>query len=373
MDWGDGKGQVHGFFTQGLVASTNNNWYGSSSDHVSFDFREIGLNGSYRVTPGIQLSAQLISRRAGEMDDGELWLDYAFVDLTLLSSAENKAGVRLGRMKNPYGLYTDTRDVAFTRPGIIVPQPIYFDSLRKLALSGDGIHVYGNLAVPGGTLEAITGIISLPLDDRSNKASLVAPHAPGELDQNGLTTGIRVLYETNDKQWRGGFSYDPHKSVYHPGQGDPNPRRDMKFKPWILSLQYTNEYITLTGEYSQRKGKIVSGGITLLDSTSEDWYVQAQYRFMPQWEMLLRYDNITSDKDDPSGKQFAARTGLPSHGQYLHDWIVGLRYDVTPGFMLRTEWHHAKGTGGLSPLDNPVAADLERDWNMLMLLGSYHF
>lgn len=373
VDWDDGKGQVHGFFTQGLVASTNNNWYGKSSEHVSFDFREIGLNGSYRLTPGIQLSAQVISRRAGEMDDGELWVDYAFVDFTLLNTEDSKAGVRLGRMKNPYGLYTDTRDVAFTRPGVIVPQPIYFDVSRRFALSGDGIHLYGNTHVIGGNVEATLLVGKTPINDRSSKAVLVGANAAGELEQNRLTPGLRVLYETDNKRWLGALSYFSLNQKYHPIPGDITPPSSALLEPWILSLRYTAEQWTLTGEYSQEKVKFIRGNATIEDGFAESWYLQSQYRFKPDWELLLRYDSSAVDRNDPSGKQFAATTGGMSYSRYARDWVVGVRYDVTQDFMLRAELHHVKGTFWLSSLDNPVATNLERDWNMLMLLGSWHF
>jgi hypothetical protein len=88
---------------------------------------------------------------------------------------------------------------------------------------------------------------------------------------------------------------------------------------------------------------------------------------------LLRYDSATVDRDDPSGKQFAANTGGLSYTRYARDWVAGIRYDATPNFMVRAEVHHVKGTFWLSSLENPVVADQEQDWNMLMLLGSYHF
>lgn len=372
VDWNDSKGQVHGFFTQGLVASTNNNWYGKSSDRVSFDFREIGFNGSYRLTPGILLSAQVISRRAGEMDDGELWVDYAFTDLTLFSKENYKAGVRLGRMKNPYGLYTDTRDVAFTRPGAIVPQPIYFDRSRKFALSGDGIHLYGNAQVPGGNIDATLGIVKLPINDRSSKSILAGPNAQGKLEQSRMTIGARILYETDDKRWLGGLSYFTLDQNYQPVPGDTVPPTSAVLEPWILSLQYSGEQWIVTGEYSQRNTEFTRANV-LQKNIGENWYVQGQYRLMPQWELLLRYDSAASERDDPNGKQFAATTGGKAYTRYARDWVAGIRYDATPNFMLRAELHHVKGTVWLSSLENPVAANIEQDWNMLMLLGSYHF
>jgi inorganic pyrophosphatase len=52
-------------------------------------------------------------------------LDYGFVDRTLLADGDDQVGLRLGKIKNPIGFFNTTRDVAHTRPGIIMPQSIY--------------------------------------------------------------------------------------------------------------------------------------------------------------------------------------------------------------------------------------------------------
>lgn len=373
MDFMENQVQVHGFLTQGIVRTDRNNFYGNSSEQASFDFREIGINGSYRVKPDIRLAAQVMSRTAGEMDDGRLWLDFAMADFTLLSGENKRAGIRLGRMKNAYGLYTETRDVAFTRPGIILPQPIYFDRTRNLVLSGDGAQFYGEFAVPGGNLEIVASASKLPTSDRSSKATLVAPNAPGKLEQSSLAPGLRVLYETENRQWRGGLTFCTLSQSYHPAPGDRIPPTQIDFAPWIASLQYTNDQWTLTGEYSQRKTKVVSGPVTVIDGIAENWYLQGQYRFAPGWELLLRYDSAITDMDDRSGRIAAAKFGVPAHSRFTHDWVAGLRHDVTPSFMVRAEVHHVDGTNWLSALDNPVPAKTARHWNMFMLLGSYRF
>lgn len=45
------------------------------------------------------------------MYDGTPSLDDALIDLTLIQAAAHRTGVRLGRLKNPPGLYNETRDV----------------------------------------------------------------------------------------------------------------------------------------------------------------------------------------------------------------------------------------------------------------------
>lgn len=373
MDFMENQVQVHGFLTQGMVRTDRNNFYGNSSEHASFDFREIGINGSYRVNPGLRLAAQVMSRTAGEMDDGRLWLDFAMADFTLLDDENKRAGVRLGRMKNAYGLYTETRDVAFTRPGVILPQPIYFDRTRNLVLSGDGAQFYGEFAVPGGNLEIVASASKLPTSDRSSKATLVAPNAPGELEQGSFAPGLRVLYETENRQWRGGLTYCTLSQSYRPAAGDRIPPTQIDFAPWIASLQYTDDRWTLTGEYSQRKTKVVSGPLTIMDGIAENWYLQGQYRFAPGWELLLRYDSAITDMDDRNGQKAAAKFGYPTHSRFTYDWVAGLRHDLTPSFMVRAEVHHVDGTNWLSALDNPAPAKMARHWNMFMLLGSYRF
>ena len=112
-------------------------------DSGSFDFREIGLNASMRPLTNLQFSVQGLSRTAGKGSPGNIRLDYGFIDYTYFHRENSQLGIRLGRMKNPLGFYNDTRDVPFTRPSILLPQSIYFDRTRKLAIAADGVHLYG--------------------------------------------------------------------------------------------------------------------------------------------------------------------------------------------------------------------------------------
>lgn len=119
--------QVHGFLSQGYILTTNNNFFGSSERGGSLDFTEMGINASWMVRPYLQTAVQILSRRAGEAAENEPELDFALLDYTAVETADRRLGVRGGRVRLPFGLYGDTRDVAFTRPSILLPQSIYFD------------------------------------------------------------------------------------------------------------------------------------------------------------------------------------------------------------------------------------------------------
>ena len=133
--------QLHGFLSLGLVNTTDNNFFGHSDDRISKDFSEVGVNASWRLTPELQLAAEVLWRRAGDTDDGAR-LDYGLLDWTAWAREQGRAGLRMGRIKTSYGLYNKTRDVPFTRPSIILPQSIYFDRTRNLTVSADGAEIY---------------------------------------------------------------------------------------------------------------------------------------------------------------------------------------------------------------------------------------
>ncbi|MBS1212726.1 MAG: hypothetical protein H6R26_1343, partial [Proteobacteria bacterium] len=130
--------QIHGFASQSYIHTTGNQFFGHSTNMGSLDFTEMGINGSWRPISQLQASMQIVYRRAGRTDDQDLRIDFGFLDYSFLSDSDDLLGIRLGRVVNPIGLYNDTRDMPFTRPSILLPQSIYFDINRNLALSSDG-------------------------------------------------------------------------------------------------------------------------------------------------------------------------------------------------------------------------------------------
>lgn len=152
--------QMHGFLSQALVITDDNNFFGPSSEgDGSLKYTEIGANASIRPHENVLLAAQILSRRAGgDGEDAAPSLDYGLIDYQMISNQQRTLGIQVGRFKNPFGFYNQTRDVAFTRPSILLPQSIYFDRTRSLGLSGDGLSLYYEEMVPSGTLRTQIGI-----------------------------------------------------------------------------------------------------------------------------------------------------------------------------------------------------------------------
>jgi hypothetical protein len=368
--------QIHGFASQSWLKSTdNNNVFGkSSSDSGSFDFRELGLNASMRPKPNLQFSAQMLSRTAGKGSPGNIRLDYGFIDYAFLSEENSKIGIRLGRMKNPLGFYNDTRDVPFTRPSLLLPQSIYFDRVRKVAIAADGVHLYGEYRFDHGVLSFQGGPVRPLVRGAEAEVALLGHEMRGHLAPDISYIG-RISYELDEGRLRFAVSGTDLNIDYDPASGDPLRAGSIRFTPLIFSAQYNAERWSFTSEYALRHFEYKNFGIAPLnlDFFGESYYFQGAYRITPEWEAIARYDVLYTDSDDRSGKKWAAATGGNPHRRYAKDITVGLRWNVTPELMLRAEYHRVNGTAWLSTLDNPNSGDLSPHWNLFSILGSYRF
>ncbi len=369
-----GKGletlQFHGFAAQSFISTSDNRFFGDSKEG-SFDFRELGLNASYRPLPDLQFSAQILSRRAGKVDDGDIRLDYALIDYSFLHNKFGNIGLRIGRIKNPLGIYNDTRDVAFTRPSIFLPQSIYFDRTRNLALSADSIYIYGEFQTSSGEIFFELGTGYPTVNDKETELAFLGPQ-PGNLDDRLSYLGS-LIFEQDGGRIRLGVS----GAIVNIKFNTVGSTGDIRFTPLIFSGQYNSEFWSLTSEYALRYFKYRNvGGIGdngNKDQIGESYYIQGTYRFLDNLETFIRYDVLYQDRDDRGGEQFAANGSGSSKTQFAEDWTFGLRWDMTKSLMSRIEYHIIDGTAWLPALDNPDTTTIKQSWNMFALLISYRF
>ena len=370
--------QIHGFVGQSYILTSDNDVVGNSDAGGSFGFTEAGMNASARLSPKLQLSSQILSRRAGQGTTATPRLDYAVLDYRVYSHEVNQFGIRVGRLKNPFGFYNDTRDVPFTRPSIMLPQSIYFDRTRNLGLSGDSVQVYGEAAVSNwGTVSTQFGVWWPIVHNRDTEVAVLGKPQPGHLTREASYIG-RGVFETNDKRIRLAVSGIWLNTDYNSAANDPLGPGSFQFSPIYFSAQYNTERWSLTSEYALRHSKYgnnfgTSSPLNGLNVYGESFYFQGEYRFTPKWEAILRYDVLFTDRDDRHGKRYAAATGGPAYSRFAKDITVGLRWNITPEFMLRAEYHRVDGTGWLSKLDNPVSKDTSQHWDLYAIQASYRF
>lgn len=367
--------QLHGFLSQGLFNSSGNNVFGNSKNSVSAGLTEVGLNISYQALNNLSFALQGLYRRAGESTGsaGEVSLDFGFVDLTLIDLSAIRIGVRGGRIKNSWGLYNETRDVSFTHPTIFLPL-IYFERSRSMMLAMDGGQVYAdyNSAIGDFSFKFNYGFMN---DNKELLLSITAnPNVGGHLDpEKSFMTQLR--YDIDGGKYIFALSYaDINMGYVAYGAFDPYAGMQTHIYPIVVSAQYNGESFNLTGEYSYQWNEF-SNFSNRADARpiSEHWYIQAGYRLLDNVEFTVRYDASVQDISDRKGELFQQLTGLPSHLAYTKDWVVGLRWDITPAWMVRTEYHWIHGASMVSALDNPDAMNIAKDWNIYALQVSFRF
>lgn len=362
--------QIHGFLSQGFLHTSDNNLFGHSDDNIAVDFRELGINASWRALPELQLALQLVWRNAGQTDEDDLRIDYGVANYSLLSTESSLMGFKAGRVPTPLGLYNDTRDVASTRPSILLPQSIYFDRNRNLALSADGGYFYAEHRTDYGDFYFNIGVINPRTDDPSFKQS-IAGNFSGEII--GDTSWVsRVNYEWNSGQIRLAITYADFNADYQPTPNTVNlsPGK-FRFNPLIFSAQYNAENWSITSEYALRQTRFTGFGSLIPDSdtTGESYYIQGIYSFTSYLQGLVRYDHLIWDKDDRDGKRFANDFNAPNYSRFAKDWTAGLRLKVIPSLLISAEYHRINGTGWLSTLEKSN----HQHWDLYALMVSYTF
>jgi hypothetical protein len=376
IELAEGRLQIHGFASQAVVATSANRYYGNSPD-TSLEFTELGLNLSYQLDPNWLFSGQLLARRAGEMYDGSPSLDYALVDYAFLSDAERRLGLRVGRIKHPLGLYNETRDVPFTRPGIFLPQVIYYDKVRNLLLSSDGAMLYGDLFGPQGNLSLTLSAGQAVIDDNV-EWSYLGEDFDGDLESDSVGWKTASLwYSTPADELKLGLSAILMEMSFDAGAASPLDAGSIEGVDWIASFQYNAKDWTLSAEYARTPTRWDDFGplFPYTDQVMEGYYLQGAYRVRPDLEVMARYEEGFADRGDRSGRERSALTGgvVPRYDFFSKIFTLGLRWDIAQNLMLRLEYQRHDGTFALSWRENPDPGDLVREWDVFAASISTRF
>lgn len=389
---GESSLNFHGFISQGLLYSNHNNYYGESTE-VSNELTEVGVNLRYAPAAATVLAGQIVTRRAGELYDGEPRVDYAFLEHSLYESHKGRLGVRVGRDKIPIGFFNETRDVPVTRPGILLPQSIYVEGLgiRDFYIGVDGGSLFWDWYANHGMVQLDFGV-GLPADmEAETQNAFLGSGHPGDMQ---MTSGqnIRLLYEHHGGIWRLAATYSRVRTEYDAAYppptkpGDPMDIGDgeVAVDAFVLSAERNWENLRLTAEGVLRN--ITPDGFVsplLQDNVTEaGYYLQSTYRLPRGWEVFLRYDSHWSDISDRDGTERAAELSeLPTgpdpepHRFFQHQWTAGVGWEVTPDWLLRAEWHRIHGTALTPAPGNPQfneGGGASR-WNLFALQASYQF
>jgi hypothetical protein len=133
---------IHGFLSQGFLQTDRGEYMGKTDDGT-FKFNEVGLNVTSNLTDDIHLGIQFISRKMVNYGENFSKIDWAFADYRW----RDFLGFRFGKIKMPFGLYNEIRDIDMLRTSILLPSSLYNESWRDTLTSLEGVGIYGNIFI----------------------------------------------------------------------------------------------------------------------------------------------------------------------------------------------------------------------------------
>jgi hypothetical protein len=135
--------QVHGFFSQGSVRSTENNWLTMDTSEGSSEMTDMGLNMSSQLTDKFRVGGQVYDRNLGQLGQFHPSLDWGLADYRFTQWL----GIRAGKAKTTLGLLNNSQDLDFLHVFALLPQGAYPTDLRDTTIAHTGGDVYGMISL----------------------------------------------------------------------------------------------------------------------------------------------------------------------------------------------------------------------------------
>jgi len=369
--------QFHGFAAQGIIDVDGSNFVNDDGS-LSPKLTELGFNGSYQLNSNFRLAGQVVYLNGGNRYEEGVRVDYALLDWSAYESKNWQVNIYLGRFKNNHWLYSSSRDIPFARPSIILPQSVYFDGFRDIAVGSDGAAMkISHSDDDYGDFDFNLSYGSSRISDKQSEI-ILSEFIQGTAKQDFETQGS-FYWQPDFSAWRFGVSYlDSDFSYQANDNGDFFFDGDFSFKFYTINALYEGENWEFSGEIYQSTF-MTEGFYHPLYSkapVAQGMYVQSRYKMTNELTLLARYEHFYSDRNDKDGKKLEQETGglVPAYFGYHRDTTVGLSYDFSSNLRLRLECHWFQGTGRLTPvvLPNPIV-NANENWQLWAAQLMYWF
>ncbi|WP_416308624.1 TonB-dependent receptor [Neptunicella sp. SCSIO 80796] len=365
----------HGFVAQGAIQAKNSNFINQNGE-TSFELTEAGINGSYQFNNKLRLSGQAVYLNGGNRYSDGVRLDYLFLDWSIVSSLDWQLNAHIGRFKNYHWLYSATRDVPHTRPSIILPQSIYFDVFRDIALGTDGIALRASINSDIGEWDIDWGYGNTPIG-KSQTQNLFSQQANGDMDLK-FDHKLSAYFRPKETNLQMGISLLDSEFEYVQGQQDMLQDGKASVQRVIFNLKYGAKNWDLVAEIMQERVEyedIVYPGFHN-DTKSQGGYLQTTYHLNENWDTYVRLDLFDLDKNDRNGQQRWRQSNgaIPNYFGYMDTATFGGAWNIDQQWKLALEFHRVKGRGRLAPVLVPDLLNNKGEyWNMWAAQLMYWF
>jgi len=307
---------------------TNGNEYLAGTHGGSYDNADLALNLAATPVERLRLEGQL----AVDVERGvqTASIDYAFAEWRISDAAR----LRVGRLKHPFGIYTEIYDVGTLRPFFELPQAVYgpIGTLAE-AYNGVGLAGFRKLGKWSVSYDVYAGELDLPYTDFNEK---IATSADDKLDVKNVLGGRAVVETPVDGLSFGASTYTG--SIQH-----------LVHKAAGAQVEYLTDRVSLRGEWiANRTGTFAEHA----------GYAEGAWRFTTHWQGAMRYDGLQEASD---------RTAAGRH----NETTLGFNYWFTRRFVVKLSAHHVDGSHLMLP--NATSGVLLRHTHALMFGSQFSF
>ncbi len=360
--------RLHGFISQGFMISTDNN-YMANTESGTFEFTEIGVNISAELTDSLRGGIQLLSYDLGDEGNYDITLDWAFLEYRPF----NWFGLRVGRIKNPHGLYGESMDVDAARVPVLLPQGMYTPEIRYFFHAFPGISAFGSIPIdPLGSIEYnVYGgkFNDFTIDD-------------GVELKGDYVVGGQIIWETPLPGLRlgGDLARTLFVITTDTSATDTQPipisiKTNFPVWRWAGFIEFNAYNILLSAEY----GRFVAYSepeendlITMPSYNHDGFYFMGAYSFTEWFQAASYYSLHFLDIYDRRGK---SERFLVDHHAWQKDLAFTLRFDVNEFWLIKLEGHYIDGTSSFAlvePTDTDIL-DLKQKWGLFLIKTTLSF
>ena len=347
--------QIHGFGGWAGGSTSNSNEFASMANRQTpLDNYYFGLNFSAQLERNVQIVAQPCWQT--NLSGDELVLDYVFAQWMISS----KFGFRVGKIKNPIGIYSEILNVGTLRPFYLPPQGRYLGAIQSYT----GIGFIGTIGA--GPLE-----VSYHLFSGSQKYQQMVIEQPFGVDP--ITLAPKFLSFHLDPGGRNlvggrltlgtpvsGFIIGASATssvLYYSLEGAPYMKvADKRTTTYAGQAEYTDERILFRAEYWYMDNPM---------SKINNGFTEAAFKFTSNWQAALEYD--------------WARFKMYSLDEILnrHQAVgAGLAYWVNAGLVFKLNHYWVKGNNLAKPVntaESTVLGTLKEKTKVLIFGTQFSF
>ncbi len=400
---------VRGFVSQGYINSEDNNYLLPNDREGSGEFNEAAVTIAAEPAERVHVGIQLLGRDFGLRKTSNVVVDWAYGDFRW----RDEVGFRAGKIKLPYGLYNQTRDVDMLRTSVLLPQSVYAEKDRDLLIAFEGVGLYGNVVLGSWgdfDYELSFGSLNLPEDGHADTQELLnmVAHA-GEaavaadvsvmagVPVDSVRASLHELEATElDVPWILGGALIWNAPVqglrigYTYMEGDADASARARYDTFVGTGGAVPAYMPVTRgvavdfdlrtivtgsvEYQRGPWLLVSEFSRLRagDNSSIGWYAGTDYRWSPAVAVQGCWSTYYPDENDRSGAAREA-VGDPDYYAWQHDLGLAVRLDLNEHWLVKFEYHHMDGAALADICGLGAGETASRRWHVLAAKTTFHF